>query len=192
MQQLPDLREAPVTEIIGKPRATCDQVRGWARDRIRTAGRTVPGHLDAALTALWSQALGHGIVPEVMIAQSAKETALWTYLRPDGSPSPAVRPSYHNTCGLKPRDGAEPDEPHAQFATWHMGARAHAQHLCGYLGIVVADTEIVDPRYVWVGPGTAAFGSVSTVEGLGGKWAPDSGYGRSIVTDYLATMPGWR
>lgn len=180
-----------MTAILGRPRVRLEQVRTWARERIHAAGRTAPGHLDDALNALWSAALKHGIVPEVMITQSAKETAVWTYLRPDGTPSPAVRPGYHNTCGLKPRDGADANQPHAQFATWHQGALAHAQHLYGYLGIVVPDTEIVDPRYVWVGPGTAVFGSVTDVEQLGGRWAPAADYGTGIVRDYLTTMPGW-
>jgi len=179
-----------MTAVLGTPRTTLPEVKAWARSRIISGNRTVPSYLDEVLDALWSAALSHGIVPEVMIAQGCKETAFFTFLRPDGTPSPALRPGYRNTCGLKPRDGAGPDDPHAQFATWHMGANAHAQHLCGYLGIVIPDTEIVDPRYVWVGPGTRNFGTVSTVEDLGGRWAPAPDYGTSIVRDYLTTIPG--
>jgi hypothetical protein len=178
--------------LLGPPRTTLPEVRTWARARITAAGRPVPPHLVEALDALWSAALQHGIVPEAMIAQACMETAFLTFLRPDGTPSPALKAGYRNTCGLKPRDGAGADEPHAQFATWWMGARAHAQHLCGYLGVVIAETEIVDPRYVWVGPGTGLFGTVRTVEDLGGKWAPDPGYGSAIVRNYLSTMPGWQ
>ena len=182
---------ATKTPILGGPRTTLPAVDAWARSRITAAGRPVPAHLGAALAALWSAAIQHGITPEMMIAQCCKETAFLTYLRSDGTPSAALKATYYNTCGLKPRDGAAADQPHAQFASWHMGARAHAQHLCGYLGIAIPNTEIVDPRYVWLEPGTTAFGTVINVEDLGGKWAPDTGYGTSIVRDYLATIPGW-
>jgi len=129
---------------------------------------------------LWEAAERHGIDPVVMIAQALKETGRGNY-------SEKVPATFFNTCGLKIRDPslAGPDQEatmaHAQFASWWMGAQAHAQHLVAYTqGDLGSWGEpLVDPRWVWVRKPDAA--PVLTVEGLGGRWAPSPTYGNELA-----------
>lgn len=148
---------------------------------VRTGARTA-GAGDwylRALVALWDAGLATGVDPVVLAAQCAHETG-W------GKFGGAVPPEFGNTCGLKTRNPAG-DDPydHAQFAFDRdgyprLGALAHAHHLRLYCGLPVpADSP--DPRAVWVGPGTKAYGTVAYVEDLGGKWAPSPDYGRRVA-----------
>jgi hypothetical protein len=133
-----------------------------------------------AVAALWDAGLATGVDPVVLAAQCGHETG---YGRFGG----AVQPTFGNTCGLKIRDSAgDRPEDHARFAIDRdgyprVGALAHAHHLRLYCGFPVPD-DTPDPRAVWVGPGTGAFGSVNYVEDLGGRWAPAQDYGEKIAT----------
>ena len=128
------------------------------------------------MPALIEVAKDYGINPLVMVAQSAHETG-W------GKFPGKVPPSFHNTCGLKIYDPspfpADDRNSHAQFASWELGAHAHAQHLMAYLqeplpkGIALAD-----PRWVHVYTRKPA---IDHVEELGGSWAPNPLYGNLIV-----------
>lgn len=112
-----------------------------------------------------------------MVAQCALETG-WGHF------GGAIDGSWNNTCGLKVRNPAgDRPEDHARFPDLATGALAHAHHLSLYAGRdVPADTP--DPRAVWLRPGTSGFGSARTVEGLGGKWAPDPHYGEKVAAIY--------
>lgn len=142
------------------------------------AGKTSAWYLKA-LVALWDAGRETGVDPVVLAAQCGHETAF-------GKFTGAVMPTYGNTCGLKIRDAAgDRPEDHARFALDRdgyprVGALAHAHHLRLYCGLPVPD-DTPDPRAVWVAPGTAAFGSVSYVEDLGGRWAPAPDYGTKVA-----------
>jgi hypothetical protein len=118
-----------------------------------------------------------------MVAQAYKETGGGTF-------KGKVRPEFRNTAGIKNRESLFPgvdddDNPlaHARFASWEVGALAHAQHLCAYTGIDVTVwiRPIVDPRYSYArrtGPATW----VEHWRELGGLWAPSKTYGTEIET----------
>lgn len=132
-----------------------------------------------AVSALWEAGVRTGVDPVVLVAQCGHETG---YGRFTGS----VMPTYGNTCGLKHRDATgDRPEDHARFALDpsgypRVGALAHAHHLMLYCGLPVPD-DTPDPRAVWIKPGTPAFGSVTYVEDLGGRWAPAPDYGAKVA-----------
>lgn len=159
--------------IVGPPSAAFVTVMLNAHDQGATAW------YDKALIALWRAGTWTGIDPVVLAAQCAHETG-W------GKFGGAVKPEFGNTCGLKVRN-ATGDTPadHAQFAIGpssipYVGALAHAHHLLLYCGFPVPD-DTPDPRAVWIGSGTANFGTVHYVEDLGGRWAPASDYGQKVA-----------
>lgn len=134
--------------------------------------------VDEMMDPLIATAVHYGIDPTVAVAQAGKETGFGNFGR-------AVLPQFHNTCGLKiynPALAGDQESPmaHAQFASWDLGARAHCQHLLAYCQVSLPPEDIlVDPRWVHV------FGkrpAITTVEELGGKWAPSSTYGTEIVS----------
>lgn len=127
---------------------------------------------------LWTAAVAHTIDPVCMIAQAYKETA-------GGEFTGRVKPEHRNTCGLKVRyQNAYPgitdgDNPlaHAMFASWEVGATAHAQHLRAYAGWALpGDALIVDPRYTYV----IGKRRCETFAELGGLWAPSETYGQEV------------
>jgi N-acetylmuramoyl-L-alanine amidase len=133
---------------------------------------------DAMFPALWEEAERYAVDPVGMVAQSYKETG-------GGKFGGAVTAQFYNTAGIKVRhlgkfpgvdDGDRP-LAHAQFASWQIGARAHAQHLRAYANCPVPDDEIVDPRY-WLVIGKH---NAVNFEDLSGKWAPSSAYGSEIA-----------
>lgn len=137
-----------------------------------------PRFLSEMLEPLWYTAVYHDIDPLVMVAQSIKETYAGRF-------TGNVPPTYFNTCGIKVRDltpfGGNSEVPlaHSQYASWHGGAEAHAQHLFAYMGMALPPGRyLVDPRWVWV------YGKhkITQVEELGGKWAPSPTYGNEIVS----------
>lgn len=160
--------------IIGEPKASVEQAQAWASVRGAT-------QLFVSLAPLyWRHGIAYGIRPEVAYAQAAKETAFGRF-------GGAVTPDMHNWCGLKVRNPkGDRREDHAAFPDDETGIRAHYQHLAAYCGLKPIG-KIVDPRYeiVLVQPWA---GTVTTVEALGGKWAPSLDYGRSIVRDYLEPL----
>ena len=96
--------------------------------------------------------------------------------------------SFCNWCGLKTKEGGANNDPeaHAKFPSDVVGVKAHLQHLCRYAGHPLPEgEEVVDPRYHLVTPGSA-----TTVEALGGRWAPSKDYGKSVRT-YLDSLLAW-
>lgn len=160
--------------VIGPPSLPFATVRAGAIEHDATAWYL------RALVALWDAGLATGVDPVVLAAQAAHETG-W------GRFGGAVGEAHGNTCGLKTRDATgDTADDHARFAIDphgypRVGALAHAHHLRLYCGLPVpADTP--DPRAVWIGPGTRAYGSVAYVEDLGGKWAPSPDYGKRVAS----------
>lgn len=113
-----------------------------------------------------------GVRADGAIAQSYKET--------NGGHFTGVVPASHNNwCGLKTRAAAgDRVQDHAQFPDDQTGVRAHLEHLSLYAGRVIANP--VDPRHF-----PFISGRANTFEKLGGHWAPNPDYGKSIVYDYL-------
>lgn len=162
-----------MTDIFGPPTASFADVL--------TRAKAVPASalfVTEMMPAAWRAAVAHGINPVVQIAQMAHETGWGNY-------GGAVLPWFHNPCGLKIRDtnklaGATGDLPlaHAQFGSWDAGCMAHSQHLLGYGQRSQNPGEpILSARLVWL----AGKPAVSTVEGLGGRWAPSALYGEKVA-----------
>lgn len=161
------------TPILGPPHAIIQQAQAWAKSR-----GAHQRFIDIAPT-YWELGQKIGIRPEVAYAQSAQETAFGHY-------GGAVRPEQNNWAGIKTRDASgDRPEDHESFTTPKDGVRAHLNHLAAYVGV----EPIGEPhgRYYLVKSLSWA-GSVRHVEELGGRWAPNPDYGRSIVQDYLAPL----
>ena len=132
---------------------------------------------------LWDAAVRYGIDPVGVIAQAWKETGGGRY-------GGQVRPSSHNTCGVKLTAQQQREFPgvtdgdnplaHAQFASWEVGAEAHVQHLAAYTGLVVQHM-VVDPRY-WIVAALTSGGRPleQWSEFGGGRWAPSPTYGAEL------------
>ena len=122
-----------------------------------------------------------GIRPEIAYAQSAKETGY-------GNFGGVIDASWHNPCGLKITAGGGNGDPdaHQRFATWRQGVTACIDHLALYAGAPGYPRAVTpDPRHF-----ESIYATAPTVERLGGHWAPDLDYGRSIVRDLLIPLLG--
>jgi hypothetical protein len=150
-------------------------VRTWLLSET-VAGRAHSRFAAEMLQPLWDAAERYGIDPLGLTVQAGKETGWGRY-------GGQVKPEFRNTCGLKNRwlglypgvdDGDQP-LAHARFASWEVGAIAHAQHVRAYTGVPTHDL-IIDPRWDWV------FGKHRLVHWseLGGRWAPSPTYGQEI------------
>ncbi|NLX90647.1 MAG: hypothetical protein GXZ07_03495 [Firmicutes bacterium] len=161
------------TPILGAPQASIAQAREWARNR-----NAHQRFIDIA-SFYWNYGKMIGIRPEVAYSQAAKETAFGHY-------GGAVDPAQNNWAGIKTRNASgDRQEDHETFSTPEDGVRAHFNHLAAYVGLI----PIGEPhgRYLLVKSLPWA-GTVRTVEELGGKWAPNLDYGKSIVRDYLTGL----
>ncbi|MDH7478694.1 MAG: N-acetylmuramoyl-L-alanine amidase [Syntrophomonadaceae bacterium] len=165
------LRPGEGTPIVGPPQAKAEQAAAWARSRGATE------EFVSLAPVYWVIGQQVGIRPEVAYAQAAKETAFGRF-------GGVIDASFHNWCGLKTREGGASSDPnaHQRFADNNQGVLAHIQHLAAYAGADIVG-EIVDPRFYLVKKGSAG-----TVEELGGKWAPNPDYGKSIVEQYLKPL----
>lgn len=162
------------TPIIGPPQATVEQAQEWARRRGATQ------QFISLAPPYWKYGVLYGIRPEVMYAQAAKETAFGRF-------GGAVTPDMHNFAGIKvlnPKGDARED--HESFPDDETGVHAHYQHMSAYVGLASLG-EKTHPRQDLVRKLPWA-GSIRYVEELGGRWAPSTDYGRSIVRDYLESL----
>jgi hypothetical protein len=169
-----------VNDILGPPLAA------WAtvRRNLEQMGAHPLG-LDDVAPLLYRIAEEHGVNPDGVVAQSFKETGGWHY-------AGNVRHWFHNTAGIKVRydrdvmsllgtDDANHPLVHAMFPNWRVGCLAHVQRLLDYCD-ALPDPEdpedpllIVDPRHGFGNRG------ITTWDQLGGRWAGDPNYGRSIL-----------
>ena len=118
-----NLTPAEGTPIRGEARATVEQAREWARRR-----QAHQRFIDIA-AVYWSYGEKTGIRPEVLYAQSAKETAFGRY-------GGAVKPEQNNWAGIKVRQPrGEAAEDFESFATPQEGVRGHFNHMAAYLGL---------------------------------------------------------
>jgi hypothetical protein len=155
------------TPIMGAPIASLEKAMTWAKN--------FPV-LSCVIPIYYALAPDLGVRPDVAVAQAAKETN-W------GRFTGVVPRSHNNWCGLKTRSGGGNSDPnaHAQFPNDVVGVRAHLEHL--HLYAVGQVLNPVDPRHF-----NSVAGKAPTVEKLGGKWAPSSTYGQSIVNKFLTPL----
>lgn len=161
--------------ILAPPSADRETVMG-------NLGHATPLFRDDMAPALWVAALGYGIDPVGVIAQSGKETGWGAY-------PGQVEPEFHNTCGLKISPAqqrlfpgvTDGDNPlaHDMSASWLEGARKHAEHLLAWCGEPIMGL-ILDPRYETVISLIPSKGAAATWADLGGRWAPNPMYGHEI------------
>lgn len=171
----PDPVPEPVagTPILGPAQATAEQAQAWAKNR-----GAHQRFIDIAPT-YWSYGQRTGIRPEVLYAQSFKETNKGLF-------TGNVKPEQNNWAGIKIKNPiGDRTEDHETFATPDDGVRAHFNHIAAYVGF----NPIGEPhdRYLVVKSLSWA-GTVRTVEELGARWAPAANYGESIVKDYLVPL----
>lgn len=162
------------TPILGPAQATAEQAKAWARSRGAT------DEFIGLADLYWRLAPARGGVrADVAFCQAAKETGFGRF-------GGVIDASYHNPCGLKVAAGGGNDDPraHQRFLDWETGVTAHLDHLALYAGAPgYPRGDTPDPRHF-----PAIRGVAPIVEALGGKWAPNPGYGASIVGDYLAPL----
>jgi hypothetical protein len=169
----PQEAEPTQTPILGEAKYTLDEVKAWAKSR---------GASDDFISAAdiyYEIGKSMGIRPDVLYAQSAKETAFGNY---GGN----VTADMFNFAGIKTASASgDTREDHQTFASIREGIGAHFNHMAAYVGLEpIGETH---ERYFAVK--TAAWaGSIKFVEELGGHWAPAKDYGNSIVSDYLNTI----
>jgi len=164
--------ETPIEGASFTNQATAER---WAENQ----GASARFRLNAAL--YWELAPPRGIRPEVAYSQSAKETGY-------GHFGGVIDASFRNPCGLKTTAGGDNDDPnaHMHFTTWRQGITACIDHLALYAGAPgYPRSDTPDPRHF-----PSVYATAPTVERLGGHWAPDPDYGRSIVRDYLNPLLG--
>ncbi|MDY0323567.1 MAG: N-acetylmuramoyl-L-alanine amidase [Candidatus Carbobacillus sp.] len=172
--EIPDAPKEEGTPILGESKIDRSAAEHWAKARGGT-------HTFIDLADLyWTLTGMHGYVrPEVAYAQAAKETAFGRF-------GGVLDASYMNPAGLKSRPGGRDTDPsaHHRFKSWEEGVRAHLDHLALYAGAKgYPRQDTFDPRHF-----PELLGRAKTIEGLGGLWAPDADYGRSIVRDYLLPL----
>lgn len=161
------------TPIVGEPSTTFEHAQGWAR------ARGAHERFVEIAPVYWGWGEQTGIRPEVAYCQAAKETAFGRY-------GGAVDPAQNNWAGIKTATATgDRPEDHDTFATPGDGVRAHFNHLAAYVG--KAPQGEPHGRYHVVKALDWA-GTIETVEELGGKWAPRSDYGESIVKEYLVDL----
>lgn len=120
----------------------------------------------------WRYASERGVVAEVAYAQAGHETGFGRF-------GGVLNASFHNPCGMKkPSGGGDANaNAHMRFPTWQVGVIAHLDHLALYAGAHWYPlTDTPDPRHFVVIKGKA-----TTVEALGGKWAPSPTYGTRVA-----------
>ena len=170
--------------ILSSDSTTVAQAEAWARAK----GATEEFIGLASLYQKYASSRG-GVNWVVAYVQAAKETGY-------GKFGGVLDASYHNPCGLKNSSGGADEDPnaHKRFDNWDQGIIAHLDHLALYAGAVgypktnyvskwqnsnLDSTSTYDPRHFAYLKGRA-----TTVNDLGGQWAPSSTYGVEIFRLY--------
>ena len=170
--------------ILSSDSTTVAQAEAWARAK----GATEEFIGLASLYQKYASSRG-GVNWVVAYVQAAKETGY-------GKFGGVLDASYHNPCGLKNSSGGADEDPnaHKRFDNWDQGIIAHLDHLALYAGAAgypktnyvskwqnanLDSTSTYDPRHFAYLKGRA-----TTVNDLGGQWAPSSTYGAEIFRLY--------
>lgn len=167
---IPYSKSIELTPIIGNTASNIVQMKNWAKKNNATDKFIIVAEKYMKYGELTK------IRPEVLYAQSAKETNFGRY-------TGVVKENMNNFAGIKikkPKGDLQKD--HERFDTLDDGIRAHFNHIAAYVGINPIGK--VHGRY-FVVKSLPWAGSIKYVEELGGKWSPNINYGRSIVNNYL-------
>ncbi len=161
------------TPMIGSAQITVEQAQQWACEK---------GAADIFIEIApiyWKYGSLSGIRPELLYAQAAKETGFGKY-------TGAVKPEQNNWAGIKTATATgDATEDHETFLTPDDGVRGHFNHMSAYVGL----QPIGEPHARYNSVSKIAWaGTVTTLEGLGGKWCPDLYYGFSILHDFVEPM----
>lgn len=161
------------TNILGDAKITLKQAISWAEQK------GADERFISIAPIYWEYGEKTGIRPEVLYAQAAKETNYGKY-------TGNVKPEQNNWAGIKTvMATGDTAEDHESFLSGEDGVRGHFNHMCAYVGL----SPLGAPHERYNKTVTAAWaGTVKYVEELGGKWAPDENYGKSIVNDYIIPM----
>jgi hypothetical protein len=164
------------TPIMGSPQATAMQGLAFVKaNAARLGGAKYPDtKLGEIVSAYWTVGAAEGVRPEVGLAQSCKETGFYTY-------TGDVKPDQNNFAGI----GATGGIPGHSWPNVTSGVQGHLRRLRMYAAGPAAlhDLSIMLralPQTYWA--------SAPNVEDLGGKWAPSTSYGTSVVNDYLKPL----
>lgn len=161
------------TEILGEETISLEKAIRWAKSK----------NADECFINVakyyWEYGEKTGIRPEILYAQAAKETNYGKY-------TGNVKKTQNNWAGIKTAFASgDNDFDHESFSSAEDGVRAHFNHMSAYVGL--SPVGDVHERYNKTVTASWA-GTIKYVEELGGKWAPDASYGKSIVADYLKPM----
>lgn len=159
--------QAQGVSILGTTVATKGQALSLAGQKNATGP-----FLNALIPLAYEIAPTLGVRPDVLVAQSAKETG-WGHFGGD------VLATQHNWAGIKTADSTG----FHTFVDHRQGVLAQAQHLALYAGAFIPPHEVVDPRHF-----PSIRGTAPTVEALSNRWSTEPTYGQSIVSGYLAPM----
>lgn len=161
------------TPIVGQSTVSLANAKRWAESK------GAHERFIAVADLYWEYGAKTGIRPEVLYAQAAKETNYGKY-------TGNVIPTQNNWAGIKTMDATgDKTEDHESFSSPEDGVRAHFNHMAAYLGKTpIGNTH---DRYA-VAASASWAGSISSVEELGGHWAPDKNYGFDIVEKYIKPM----
>ena len=161
-------------KIISESEVTAKEARKWAKSK----GATEEFMDLAELYWEYSEDCGD-VNPAIAYVQAAKETGY-------GKFGGVIDASYHNPCGLKTAEGGGNYDPnaHQRFSSWDEGVQAHLDHLALYAGASgYPRSDTYDPRHF-----RTIKGKATTVNALGGNWAPSSTYGEEINSLYKSLL----
>lgn len=163
-----DVYAATTTDlkIISDSKVTAKQVKKWAKSKGATET-----FIDLADLYFEYSADCGDVNPAIAYVQAAKETNY-------GKFGGVLDENYYNPCGLKiASGGSDADrDAHEKFNNWDEGVQAHLDHLALYAGANgYPKSDSYDPRQFKTIKGT-----VTTVDSLGGKWAPSLTYGEEV------------
>ena len=157
-------------KIISDTEVTAKEARKWAKSKGATET-----FIDLA-DLYFDYSEDHGNVnPAIAYVQAAKETGY-------GKFGGVIDESYHNPCGLKTAEGGGNYDPnaHQKFNDWDEGVQAHLDHLALYAGAKgYPRSDSYDPRHF-----RTIKGKATTVNALGGNWAPSATYGEEVNALY--------
>lgn len=157
-------------KIISKTNVTVKQAEKWAKSK----GATEEFIDLAELYFEYAEECGN-VNAAIAYVQSAKETAY-------GNFGGVIDAGYHNPCGMKTSSGGGDydKDAHQKFDTWDDGVKAHLDHLALYAGASgYPKSDTTDPRHF-----ATIKGKASTVNSLGGNWAPSTTYGEEVNKMY--------
>lgn len=164
------------TAVISQPRASQKQGEVWATVNAKRKGSPyTDSQVKEIVAQYWKVGVEYGVDPALAIAQSAKETGYWSY-------GGDVKADQWNFAGI----GATGGVPGITFSSIEAGVRAHVLRMRMYAKYDPAHYDIT----VLVRPlPTSYWGKCPTIEKFNGVWAvPGTGYGQSVVNDYLAPL----